>query len=104
MTPEQQQSLCPECRTRLFAMAAANIPKSRVKRIMSDVEEVYKLPHGSLSRKTRAVNISHPRQVAMMVAREAGCTPSDIARTMDLDHTSVIYGIKAARKRLEAIA
>lgn len=51
----------------------------------------------------RSAMIARPRQMAMLIAREAlpALSLPQIAKRFLRDHTTIMHGIKAARKRLE---
>lgn len=54
--------------------------------------------------KRRTHKITHPRQLAMLVASRLTCQSySAIGRAFgNLDHTTVIYGVEQAQKRVES--
>ncbi len=64
-------------------------------------ERANHLPCGSLMQKTQSKEIAHPRQSAMLLAKEQGHTFSHIARILGMDHSTVFHGCKAARRRRE---
>ncbi len=73
--------------------------RMRVKDCITLTERAAGLPKDSLYLPTRIQQISRPRQAAMLLARETGNSLSHIARVLSVDHTSVMYGIEAAKKR-----
>ncbi len=73
--------------------------RMRVEDCITLTERAVGLPRGSMYLPTRTHEISHPRQAAMLLAREMGNSLSHIARVLSVDHTSVIHGIKAAESR-----
>jgi chromosomal replication initiation ATPase DnaA len=53
----------------------------------------------ALMSKARTAPIAHARQEVFRRASLAGCSLVDIARFFGAHHTTVIYGIEAAKKR-----
>ncbi len=51
----------------------------------------------------RSATVARPRQLAMLMARESlpNLSLPQIAKRFHRDHTTIMHGIKAARKRLE---
>lgn len=49
---------------------------------------------------SRAFEVAHPRQFAMMLMADAGHSQSAIGRFLGRDHTTVCTGIRAARARV----
>jgi chromosomal replication initiator protein len=73
-----------------------------LERIQSAVCEVCELRREDLLSSRRSTKVSHARQLAMYLAREL--TPlslSEIARSFDRDHSTVIHALRAVEARLE---
>jgi len=62
----------------------------------------FKLDPAAMIQRTRTRAIAWPRQLAMVLMREAGYTWPRIARFYSIHHTSVIHGVEACRARCEA--
>ena len=74
-----------------------------IARIQIAVAAHYGLPSDKMRSGARARRYSHPRQLAMLLARELtkSTLPAIGERFGGRDHTTVIHGIKAARNRIE---
>lgn len=74
-----------------------------VREIQDTVSRNFNVPSNVFRSRCRDRRVAWPRQVAMLLAREL--TPLSlpaIAREFGRDHTTIIYGIEAASKRIEA--
>lgn len=80
------------------------LPHVTVREVQERVAHFYNLSREELLSPQRAYHISHPRQVAMYLARElTKATLPDLARRFGgMDHTTIIHGIRAVEKRLYA--
>ena len=69
--------------------------------VLSIVAERHGLSVKRMNGNRRLAPIAHARQMAMLVLREtrADSFPS-IGRTVNRDHTTAMFGVKATRKRL----
>lgn len=67
--------------------------------IIEAVAVEHGLKVGDLFRRTSARAISWPRQVAFLRLRETGLSLLEIAAVFDVDHTTVMHGIRAAEGR-----
>ena len=79
----------------------------RIKRSMRDIAFLVAETHGlsvsQLKERTHRHAVAHPRQQAMWIMmQQPGASPSAIARFFGMDHTSVLYGVRAYQKRLDA--
>lgn len=87
---------CPLC-------GAADRPRLLIAHIQAVVAAYYQIPVAEMYSARRDWEVSHPRQVAMYLAREL--TPRslpDIARRFgNRDHTTVMWGLKAVQKRID---
>lgn len=62
----------------------------------------FRVPANLFYSRCRAHPVSHPRQLAMMLTRDlVGMTLPQIGRRHQRDHTTVLHGIREARKRIE---
>ncbi len=95
--------LCAACRHALAKITAREKPTRGIQAIMREVETEYGLPAKSFNQKRRPHEISHPRHVAMYLARQEGHSLSAISRSLDMDHTSILYGCRRVEKKLEAM-
>ena len=75
----------------------------RVSKILRQVAKEFDVPVNELRGPNTARNISKPRQIAYLRLRdETDLSYPSIGRVMgDRDHSTIIYGIKAVRKRLQ---
>lgn len=75
----------------------------RVSKILREVAKEFDVPVNELRGSNKARHIARPRQVAYLRLRdETDLSYPTIGRVMgDRDHTTIIYGIKAVRKRLQ---
>lgn len=87
--------MCPQCRTEwdhtVYIVAG----------IQAMVADYYGIDTADMLSARRGRDVAHPRQLAMLLAREF--TPKslpDIGRRFNRDHTTVIYGIRAAEARM----
>jgi hypothetical protein len=56
------------------------------------------MPLQTLLSGTRRVNVAHPRQIVMFLAREfTGASYPKIGRYLGMDHSTVHYGVKRVR-------
>lgn len=74
----------------------------RVEDIQRATAAYYNIPLSSMLSECRAHRFSHPRQVAMLLARElTGHSLPDIGRRFGgRDHTTVLYAPQAVRRRI----
>lgn len=76
-------------------------PQSRVATIVAAVAQVFGVSPKELLGPRRARYVSHPRQVAMVLARDL-CPDKSLpmlGREFDRDHTTIIHAIEAVAKR-----
>jgi chromosomal replication initiator protein len=75
----------------------------RVSKILREVAKEFDVPVNDLRGKSRERHIARPRQFAYLRLRdETDLSYPTIGRVMgDRDHSTIIYGIKAVRKRLQ---
>ncbi len=73
------------------------------KDIMHAVAAQYGLSVAEIKGNRRAAKVARPRQMAMLIAREGipNLSLPQIAKRFCRDHTTIMHGIRAARKRLE---
>ncbi len=73
------------------------------KDIMHAVAAQYGLSVAEIKGNRRAAAVARPRQMAMLIAREGipNLSLPQIAKRFCRDHSTIMHGIKAARKRLE---
>lgn len=71
--------------------------------IARTVAAKFLLTQEELMRPDKCHRVAHPRQILMLIAREDGARSyPQIARYLDLDHTSVLYGHRKATARAKA--
>ncbi|MGI9490463.1 MAG: helix-turn-helix domain-containing protein [Geminicoccaceae bacterium] len=72
-------------------------------KIILAVCSVAEIPLAEFMSDKRNRSVCRPRQIAMLIIREACQNMSfpDIARQFSRDHTTVLHGIKAARKAVK---
>ena len=75
----------------------------RVSKILREVAKEFDVPVNDLRGKSRERHIVRPRQFAYLRLRdETDLSYPTIGRVMGTrDHSTIIYGIKAVRKRLQ---
>ena len=63
----------------------------------------FRMRKASLLGKAKADHYAHPRQLAMLICREAipQASAPAIGRAFNRDHTTILHGIKRARERIE---
>ena len=68
--------------------------------ILRVVAEIGDVPFETLLTAWRASHVARLRQISMLIIREQcpNMTLSQIAKIFDRDHTTIIHGIKTARK------
>ena len=95
-----------ELRARLDAIDTAKgkppggVPFGTLARVLDLVSDEFGVPREALARENRARELSHPRQVAMLIAaRHRGYSTPRIGRALRRDHSTVVYGIRAAEAR-----
>lgn len=67
--------------------------------IMKQVEQLYFIKRGSIVSHKRTATVALARHVAMFLVRKnTKFTLHEIADIFDVDHTSVIYGIRRIRE------
>lgn len=74
-------------------------PTARVADIVTLASQVSDVARRDIMSRHRFPEIIRVRQACYLLAREAGHSYPRIARHMDRDHSSVIYGAKIAVKR-----
>lgn len=101
----------------VWHMHAGNVPwvmnrvvsVSRVKcgirpaEVIQAVAECGGVSAGSMLTSWRASHVARLRQLSMLIIRSEACphmSLPDIARIFDRDHTTIIHGIRAARKAI----
>jgi len=77
--------------------------KLTVKQCMTLAERAVGLPKGATYTRSRAREIAWARQAGMLLAHENGNSYSHIARMLNMDHTTIMHGVKAARERRERL-
>lgn len=87
---------CPMC-------GAPKQPQMMVAHIQQAVTAYYGLSGEAMTSARRAKELAHPRQVAMYLSSElTGKSLPEIGRRFGgRDHTTVIYAIKAVKRRIE---
>lgn len=79
------------------------VPRITIASIRERVEEFYGIEPGAFKTPARKKKIAHARQVAMYLSKQL--TPKslpDIGRRFgDRDHTTILHGIRAVKKRME---
>lgn len=75
----------------------------RVSKILREVAKEFDVPVNELRGTSKCWHIARPRQIAYLRLRdETDLSYPIIGRVMGgRDHTTIIYGIKAVRKRLQ---
>jgi chromosomal replication initiator protein len=75
----------------------------RVSKILREVAKEFDVPVSELRGKSTARHIARPRQFAYLRLRdETDMSYYSIARVMGgRDHTTIVHGIKAVRKRIQ---
>lgn len=82
------------------AMLASVLSASKMSEIAARVALIHDLTVVELRSPVRTINISHPRQEAMLIMHEAGYSMPRIGRFFRRDHTTVLHGIRAAKARM----
>ena len=83
-------------------IAGANVPKMR--RILAEVATEAGLTIDEIKSRTRKRDIVRPRQLSWIKMREAGFTFHQIANFFDMDHSTIVDGvkrIKAERRKVK---
>jgi hypothetical protein len=95
----QTPSLCPLC-------SAPFKPKRQlIAHIQTTVASYYGINPRRMLSADRTKEVSHPRQIAMYLARElSGKSFPDIGQRFNRDHTTVMHAIEAVEKRMYADA
>lgn len=76
------------------------LKRVKTREIIEEVARQHNLRYDEIMTPTRQPRISHPRQEAMYRLREEkGFSYPKIAMIFGLDHTTVIYGVRAYIKR-----
>ena len=73
-----------------------------VRRAVHEVARQTGLPARLIMSPTRIKEAATARQEAMCRAHDAGCSYAQIGRHMRRDHTTIMHGVRVARKRREA--
>lgn len=83
--------------------AAAAAPRPSIAVIQKTVADFYSLPHEAMTSASRVIRYSHPRQIAMRLARElTRHTWEEIGGTFGgRDHGTVMHAFEAVAKRAE---
>lgn len=76
-------------------------PRPLMREIAAQVCAEHGLTLRFLIGSSRQRRVAWPRQDAFRMCYEAGHTMEEIGRFFDRDHTTVLYGIRCARKRCE---
>ena len=93
--PSQTASAQPAFRER--GTGRPRLPRSPgVMRIAEAAAWVVDMPIDQLLGTCRRKSHAHPRHAMMLVAFERGFTKGAIARTLDMDHTSIVNGVRQA--------
>lgn len=75
----------------------------RIRDCIVATAKAFDLSPAEIMMRTREHHISRPRHAAMLLARWEGFTTTHIARVMRMrEHTSVVYGARAAARRADA--
>ena len=82
------------------AMLASVLSAAKMSEIAARVALIHDLTVVELRSPVRTINISHPRQEAMLIMHEAGYSMPRIGRFFSRDHTTVLHGIRAAKARM----
>jgi len=90
-------------RLKLIPLTGERIQPDRAMRIVCEVAEEYGLSVSDLRSDKRARHYSWPRQIAMLrLVDETPLSYPAIARVLGgKDHTTIIYGERAARQRIK---
>jgi len=89
--------LIAEIRIRLDQLTLPSDPTSTIEQLVADE---FNLTTGQLHNLTRTESIALPRQVAMTLMREAGCTWQICAGHFGLDHGTAIHAAKTVATRI----
>lgn len=70
--------------------------------IQNAVADAFGIPPEEMTSQTRKWRVAHPRQIAMMIARQhTGYSLPRLGRLFGhRDHTTILYGIESAHKRI----
>jgi chromosomal replication initiator protein len=76
-------------------------PRATVRELVTVTEEIAELPRGSICGPARDRCVAWPRQALMLAIRDGrGMSYPEIGRRLGgRDHTTIIHGVDAARKR-----
>lgn len=86
-----------------FISRLDGLPKHKTLRaIVSEVAREYGLDHDAMVGPDRSRALAHPRQEAMRRAHLAGYSMPQIGKALGgRNHTTVLHGIRQARKRMQ---
>lgn len=78
-----------------------NKKRRTVRDFVEEVSTETGVPVAAILSKNRTRKFCVPRQEVFLRAHEYGLSLSHIGRVFDRDHTTILHGIRAARKRIE---
>lgn len=78
-------------------MALSDI--SIMRDILAEVSEATGFKESLLIGRRRTASLARARQLAYYVAHRSGVSYADIGRAMHRDHSTVMFGVKAEKKR-----
>lgn len=71
-----------------------------IQEIITNTENYFKLPNGSLVEYNRSKTTSKARHLAMYAARQAGYSLHEVGDMFHRDHTTIIYAVRRVNKQL----
>ena len=80
----------------------AENPLRPVREAFEEVASMTGVPFHQMIGPDRNKRVSHARQLGMFIARERGATLQQIGDILGRSHTTVMYGIRAAKARRAA--
>lgn len=86
--------------TEIVRLRLSMAPEIDLIDIVRSVGGIYRVSIADILSDRRDQPTAMARQAVMLVAHNRGMQSTDIARALNLDHTTVIHGIAAAKRRL----